>query len=185
MPDQPIVEFTTKDNRPAIIRYPDLQDAPALTKFINAFSKEDLFTRFAGEQVSLEEEMAYLQDWLQKIDAGDGVKLFCFVEGKLAGVADVARDLELWTRRRHSGKFGIIVGKEFRGQGIGSTLLESVLNEAYKKMDGLKQIKLTCFANNQPAQALYKQQGFVECGRVPNALFYRGKYVDEIMMVRE
>lgn len=135
--------------------------------------------------MTLEEETEYLMGELKKVQAGDAVKLFCFVNDTLAGVTDVHRDLGLLTRRRHGGIFGIIVGKEFRGQGIGRALLDAVIAEAYKNIEGLRQIKLTCFANNKRALALYNAVGFKECGRVPNALFYKGEYVDEVMMVME
>ena len=83
---QKIVEtFTTKMGHQAIIRYPQLIDAEDLTYFINTLSLEDKFTRFSGEQLSLEEEKEYIQSELEAMEAGNVVKLFCYVDKKLAG----------------------------------------------------------------------------------------------------
>jgi RimJ/RimL family protein N-acetyltransferase len=184
-PGEIIAHFTTKTGKNAEIRYPLMSDAQALTEFINAHSLEDKFTRFSGEQMTLEEEQAYLESELSAIAAGDTVKLFCFVDGELAGVTDIHRDISLLKRKRHTGVFGIIVAKKFRGQGVGKQLMQHITTEAEKHIKGLRMIKLTCFANNTTALSLYSKQGFSEVGRVPKELFYKGEYVDDVIMVKE
>lgn len=186
MPSQSLVsEFSLKRGSPAKICYPVSQDAQALTDFINTFSQENSFTRFAGEQMTLTEEQAYLDSEISKINTGDAVKLFCFVDEQLAGVCDIRRDTSLLTRKRHTGIFGIIIAKEFRGEGIGQKLMAATIAEATMRMPGLKLIKLSCFANNTPAMSLYSKVGFTEVGRLPKGLLYRDEYVDEVIMVKE
>jgi RimJ/RimL family protein N-acetyltransferase len=183
--EKTVTTFTTKTGQEAVIRYAELGDAEDLTHFINTFSLEDGFTRFAGEQLSLEEEKEYIQSEVNAMEAGDAVKLFCYVDKKLAGVCDVHRDNSLLTRKLHTGIFGVIIGQEFRGQGIGERLMSATIAEASKHISGLRLIKLDCFSVNAPALSLYQKLGFQEVGRLPNALSYKNGYVDEVIMVRE
>lgn len=184
-PGERVSQFTTKSGAKAEIRYPLMSDVPILTEFINAHSLEDKFTRFSGEQMTLEEEKAYLESELALVVTGDLVKLYCFVDGALTGVTDIRRDTSLLKRKLHTGSFGIIVAKKFRGQGIGTELMKHVITEATKHIQGLKMIKLECFSTNTTALALYKKQGFTEVGRVPKEIYHKGEYVDSVMMVRE
>ena len=181
----PVTTFTTKTGQKATIRFATVDDAEALKQFINVFSKEYRFTRFSGEQVTLEEEQQYLLSEEHAIQRGDCVKLFCFVNEQLAGVSDVHRDTSLLTRKQHMGNFGIIVGKEFRGQGVGEQLMQSTIAEAVAHISGLRMIKLECFATNTAALSLYQKLGFREVGRVPQALLYKNEYVDDVIMVKE
>ncbi|MEX0895780.1 MAG: GNAT family protein [Patescibacteria group bacterium] len=176
--------FTTKTGQKASIRYAQADDAADLTEFINTFSLEDSFTRFSGEQLTLQEEVEYLQSEVQKMKDGDAVKLFCYSNAKLAGVCDIHRDTSLLTRRRHAGILGLIVSEKFRGQGIGERLVHATMAEANRIISGLRMITLTCFATNDPAITLYKKLGFSEVGRIPNMLLHKKKYVDEIIMIK-
>lgn len=180
-----LTTFTTKTGQEAVIRYAELSDAENLTNFINNFSLEDRFTRFSGEQLSLEEEKEYIQSEVKAIAAGDAVKLFCYVNQQLAGVCDIHRDTSLLTRKRHAGVLGLIVGKDFRGQGIGQQLMSTTIEEAQKHISGLRMVKLDCFATNVPALSLYQKLGFREVGRIPKSLFYKNQYVDEVIMIHE
>lgn len=181
---QIISTFTTKQHQLALIRYAQQSDASDLLHFINNFSLENTYTRFAGEQQTLQEEQEYLSSEITKMEKGDAVKLFCTVNDTLAGVCDIHRDTSLLTRKRHIGILGIIIGKEFRGQGLGEQLMHATLKEAQKKIVGIRMVQLDCFAANQPALSLYKKVGFTEVGRVPNALLHTGKLIDEVIMVK-
>src|SRR5690606_3527772 len=93
-----VTSFQTKMGKEAVVRYAQVQDAQDLMDFINVFSVEDSFTRFSGEQMSFEEEEAYLRSEAQAMKRGDAIKLFCYVGERLAGVCDVHRDTSLLTR---------------------------------------------------------------------------------------
>ncbi len=182
-PRREVTTFMTKSGKKATIRYFSLEDAPAALSFINTVSRENTYIRFAGEQQTLEEEKKYLQSEVEKSQAGDAVKLFCFVGRELAGVCDVHRDTSLLSRRLHVGIFGLVIAKPFRGDGIGFALAQTTIQEAKEEIEGLRLVKLDCFAINTPALSLYAKLGFVEVGRIPDMLFYKGEYVDEVEMV--
>lgn len=178
-----ITTFITKSGKEAIIRMSRLEDAAQLLDFINTISLEDTYIRFSGEQQSLEEEQAYLQSEIASIERGDSVKLFCYVEGELAGNCDIHRDTALLTRRRHVGILGLIVAKKFRGEGIGRMLINTTIDEARKNISELSIVKLDCFSINEPAIRLYTSVGFKEVGRFPGVLKYKDSFVDEVVMV--
>lgn len=85
---------------------------------------------------------------------------------------------------KHVGTFGITMAKDFRNKGIGTTLMELVLEEA-KKLKDLKIITLGVFGNNPIAKNLYKKLGFVEYGYLPKGIVHKGKFVDHIYMYKE
>ena len=177
--------FQTKSGKEAQVRWMTRDDAQIMVDFINTVSAEDTFIQFAGETMSLEDEQRYVDSELELFGTEDAVKLLCFVEGELAGIADVHRNVKTRTRKLHVGVFGLIVGKEFRGIGIGEGLMQATIDEAVRTMPGLKQIYLECFANNEAALALYKKLGFKEAGRVPEGLYRQGQYIDEVVMVKQ
>ncbi len=167
-----------------VIRPLQKDDSLDMLRFINTISKEDTFIRFAGEQMTLPEEQAYVDSEVELIKQGDLVKLLCFVDDELAGVVDVHRMIEFRTRKRHIGLLGLLVAKEYRGQGIGKKLLVECIAQAKEQISGLTMIQLECFATNTAALALYEKAGFREVGRIPGALLHKGEYVDEVVMVR-
>lgn len=174
--------FTTKLGKDASIRYPLIEDAPALLEMINEVSKEDTFIRFSGEQLSLEEETEYLESEIRAIEMGECVKLFCFVENQLAGTCDVRKDRSLLDRKKHVGLLGIVVGSAFRGEGVGQRLMEATIAEAKKELSGLRMIKLECFSTNTVAMSLYNKLGFRETGRTPGGVLHKGQYIDAVEM---
>lgn len=56
----------------------------------------------------------------------------------------------------------IAVHPEFRGSGIGSLLMEGLINEARK--EGISRLTLEVRKSNIIAQRLYEKYGFVTCG---------------------
>ena len=154
-----------------------------LTFYINKLSKEDTFILFSGEKITKEEEGRTLSNWFLAMEKGDKVVLVCFYKEKLVGIANIDRNKDERKRGRHIGSFGVSLAKECRGEGIGFELVKTVMEEAKNKIVGLKMIILDVFGPNKISQNLYKKFGFKEHGRLPEGIFYKGKYVDEVKMV--
>ena len=68
---------------------------------------------------------------------------------------------------------------EHRGQGIGHAVVRALLDEARQR--GISSVFLEVRPSNAPALALYRAEGFAECGRRKN--FYRYPAEDAILMV--
>ncbi len=176
-------EVTLKSGKIACVRYPVLEDLEKLLEYQNELSAEDTFLISSGEQFSKEEYLPKIEKVLWQIKEGHRITLIAEIDGKIAGRIDIKRCLELKARAPHVAKLGMSVRKEFRGQGLGRSLLKVGIEEAKKNISGLKMIILGVFGNNTTAITLYKSEGFVECGRLKGGILYRGKYVDNVKMV--
>lgn len=82
------------------------------------------------------------------------------------------------------GDLGISVVKDFRNEGLGNVLIKELLGLAKERL-GLKIVTLAVFENNRRARHFYRKIGFVECGRIPKGIYYRGEYIDSVMMCLE
>jgi RimJ/RimL family protein N-acetyltransferase len=85
-------------------------------------------------------------------------------------------------RTKHKGEFGMSVLKDFWGLGIGSALLQSLIEWA--KGSGIRKIQLEVMADNERAINLYKKFGFKIEGRKEKAVFKNGEYTDILVMGR-
>lgn len=170
-----------KGNR-ILIRYPNEEDAQAMTDYINTLSKEQTYIRFQGEEISLEDEAKYLNCQLQNIQNNNTVQLLVFCGDKLIGIAAV--DMKDKTES-HEGVFGISLAKEYRGDGIGTTLMNVTLQEAEKHLSQLRIVTLGVFGDNDLAQEMYKKFGFQEYGRLPGGSKHKDRYVDHIYMYKQ
>ena len=108
--------------------------------------------------------------------------------GDIRLVADMGSEIIGWcdieTPARegfnHTGELGMGVRKGYRGQGIGTALLEAALQMAEEK--GLERVELDVFASNKVAISLYKKYGFAVEGRKRKARKLDGAYDDIILM---
>jgi ribosomal protein S18 acetylase RimI-like enzyme len=64
---------------------------------------------------------------------------------------------------------GIVVGRAFQGQGIGSRIIRRLAEEYRGRMDA---IELGVHQSNQRARALYERLGFVTVRNLPEVGFY-------------
>ncbi len=164
-----------------IIRHVRRDDVERLMSFMNTISKEQTFITFQGEQMTLEEESRYVEDFTNKAENHKTVKLLVFHEDTLIGVADITLKERVET---HIGVFGLIIAKEWRKKGIGRFLMEKTLEEAERNIIGLKIITLGVFANNPIAKAMYERMGFVEYGLLPKGIKHKGEFIDHIYMYK-
>lgn len=181
MEEGKIVFKNNFQNKEAVIRYPIKEDAKLMWEYINALSKEQTFISFQGEEVLLEEEEKYLKSQLERISKNLSVLLLVVCEGKVIGISGI--DMKVRTEK-HIGVFGISIAKEFRGEGIGSKLMQLVTSEAEKNIPQLEIITLGCFANNELARQMYQKFGFLEYGNLPKGIKLEKGYVDHIYMYK-
>ena len=69
----------------------------------------------------------------------------------------------------HVGGVGITIAKDYRGEGIGKILMQSLLDEAENYIPQLRIITLGVYEDNPPALEMYKKLGFQEYGRFPDS----------------
>jgi diamine N-acetyltransferase len=81
-----------------------------------------------------------------------------------------------------SAEFSILIGEATaRGQGMGLRASQLCLQHAFDDLN-LHRIWLQVRSDNLPALKLYQRLGFVEEGRLRQAAFKQGQYVDLLIM---
>ncbi len=78
--------------------------------------------------------------------------------------------------------WGMYVRPEWRGQGLGERLI--VANLTWARRNDVRNVRLAVVADNGPAIRCYLKQGFTVYGVEPEALYYDGRYLDELWMTR-
>ncbi len=164
------------------LRSPQEKDLAALLDYINTLSQEKTFVSKQGEIMSLEKEKEYLDHILKKIKQKKNLHILAFADQTLIG--NVAIELGKLTQR-HIGSLGISVRKNYRGQGIGSLLMKTVLKQASTQLPGIEMVKLTVQKPNKIARKMYKKFGFKEYGLLPNGVKLEKGYRDHILMFKK
>jgi len=86
-------------------------------------------------------------------------------------------------RRSHVGQIGMSVHDDYHNQGIGSQMMEAVLDLADNWLN-LKRLELEVFVDNKGAIHLYEKYGFGIEGTLRKFAFRDGAYVDTYVMGR-
>lgn len=86
-------------------------------------------------------------------------------------------------RLRHSASIGIMVHKDFQHKGVGTKLMEAIIDISDNWLM-LIRTELSVFADNEKAINLYKKFGFEVEGTKKMAVIRNGSYADELIMSR-
>ena len=86
-------------------------------------------------------------------------------------------------RRKHVANMGMVVDEECRGNGIGSALVEAML-EMCEKWLSVSRIELEVYTDNLPAIGLYKKYGFCVEGTAREYAFRNGEFADVHLMAK-
>jgi ribosomal protein S18 acetylase RimI-like enzyme len=130
------------------------------------------------EKPSLSDEMEWFVEFQKACDQGNAIGIVAEVDGKVAGFCEVNRR-SVGRSSSHRGGLGITVKREFRGRGIGSSLLKEMIKLCNGKFEMLE---LEVFAVNQSAKNLYDKFGFKSYGLRPQSIKRNGEYIDEELM---
>ena len=162
------------------IRPLEADDMRALLAFVNDLIAEDTYLMLSGNKMTEEEEKKYVTDALDRMKKNEKIHMVAAVGDRIVGSADIRRGDR---RKHHIGEIGIAILPSYRGQGIGKQLMKILITEGIRM--GLRMLMLHCFENNTVALALYKKLGFIECGVLPEAFLWRGKYIGEVTFYKK
>lgn len=102
------------------------------------------------------------------------------LDGEVVGVIS----LHWYTNRRaHVGSLGMAVDGRYHGQGIGSRLVEEVIDLADNWLN-LRRLELEVYTDNDAAVALYRKLGFRIEGTMRAYAYRDGDFVDAYVMAR-
>lgn len=101
--------------------------------------------------------------------------------GKVVGYASLSDGQKPHTR--HIGFVGIAVHDDYQGRGIGTALMQALVDLADNWL-GLRKLELFVYTDNQPAIALYQNHGFEIEGTRRQMALRDGVYKDAYAMGR-
>jgi RimJ/RimL family protein N-acetyltransferase len=166
------------NGRVLLIREADGEDTRAVLDYVNAVCGESDFLSFGpGEFERTEpEEEEYLR---QCRAAGNRLYLLGMIDGIVVATLSFAGGQR--PRLRHSGEFGMSVRKVCWGLGIGSLMLDALIQWAGE--GGIvKKINLRVRTDNRRAIRLYESKGFVMEGALRKEILLDGRYYDHYWM---
>lgn len=174
-------EILLGDGTTATLRSGTLADMDAFENHIDVILEDGHgMTAMPGE-ISFPREKRKV--WINELtEKPDEILIVVVQDDKL--IANL--DFHVGKRKRlaHTGSFGVSVQPAWRGKGIGSALLNTMIGWSIDN-PRLEKISLDVLASNTPAIALYAKFGFVEEGRKVKAVKYEdGTYVDDVQMSR-
>lgn len=154
------------------------EDAAELLALLNTVGGETDNLTFGAEgvPVSVEEEAAFLTSLEHSTSS---VMFVAKKDGRIVGNASfngMTRE-----RLKHRGEFGISVSKSEWGHGVGSKLLEAVIDFA-RNTAHAEIISLEVRQDNVRAIRLYEKYGFEKIGSFPGFFKINGEYIDFDLM---
>lgn len=174
-------QFKSKSGAGVVIRSAAKQDAAAILELSTAVIGEEIYQLTSGSEFKMTIEAE--EKWIESHRANPNhIILVAEMNSKIVGLLDFANGHR--QRIAHTGEFGMSVGKSVRDQGIGSLLLQVLIDWAVKN-ETIEKVGLSVHNNNERAIALYKKMGFeIEGIRRRDLKYGDGQYVDTVVMGR-
>ena len=171
--------FIANDGRKVILRTPKWEDLDNFVELVNSLVDEGADVSIY-QNVTREDEAEFLGRKLIALDRDSIFFLVAEVDGKTIGTAEIKTNKG---RSSHVGEIGIVIKQGYRNVGIGTEMLKTLISQA--KVIGLRLLKLDVYSTNESAINVYNKLGFKETGRIINGLFKNGKYLDDIIMIKQ
>jgi putative acetyltransferase len=164
-----------------IFRYLKRSDLEEALKFANSLIRERALIGMQKIQ-TLKQEKKWMSKSLKEMKQGNGVKIVVEINGRFSGSAGINR--KPLDANAHVCTIGMGIHSDFRGLGIGTALMDSLIQQARDVLK-CKLLELSYYEHNVIAKRVYEKCGFREVGKIPKGCHYYGKYYDEIIMVKE
>ena len=160
-----------------IIRRAERNDVPAMREIFNEVLRNSN-SIYREEEVSLEERYSWFDEKISHgfpiFGAYDGEKLIAYAGyGSWRAAQGYRETVELT----------IYVDSAYRGSGVGSKLMQTVIDQA--KNDGLHVMIGAIDSKNIDSINFHKKFGFVETARMPEVALKHGQWLDLIFMQKQ
>ena len=164
-------QFALKDGSRYIIRKTTVADANSMIEYVYQIASEsDNLTFGKGElNITLEQEEEFLES-ITKIS--NGLHIIADLDGKIIGSLNFTGGGR--PRIAHTGEFGVSVLKEFWGHGVGTRLVEYLIDWS-RETGIIRKINLRVRTDNYTAIQVYKKLGFVEEGLITREFIINGE----------
>lgn len=177
-------EISIKDKlgRTVILRNARPEDASDLIEYLKATCAETPYLIREPDEITItkDREEKFIQ---AKIDDERELMLIALIDGKHIGNCSLM-SIAPYRRYSHRCDVAIALYQEYCGCGIGSVMLQTVLDVA--KRVGYEQAELEVMGENEKAIAMYEKLGFKKYGTFPDNMKYSdGKYMDAYWMMKK
>lgn len=161
-----------------IYRNPAVGDAKKIVDFYNYVGGETSFLSFEKDEYPLGAEEQEAE--IKRLEGNVNNTMLLALDGEeIVGIATINSSHKL--KSRHEGELGIVVAQKYQGQGIGSRLIQMLID--WCKENGVTtRIRLDTRTDNTAAVSLYLKFGFVVEGCLRNQTLLNGKYYDLYIM---
>ncbi|MHC1692431.1 MAG: N-acetyltransferase family protein [Sphaerochaetaceae bacterium] len=165
------------DSSTLLVRTAVMVDAPAFLDYLdNVAGESDNLTFGRGERVFALGDEEHL---IEEVAAStNGLFLLAWFQGRIVGSLTFQGGKR--PKLSHSGEFGLSVSRIHWGKGIGSHLLQTLIDWAPTAQIG--KIHLQVRSDNGRAIALYTRHGFEMEGTIRDHFFINGIYYDTLCM---
>lgn len=171
-------EVTLKNSQVAAIRQARPEDAARLLEYVNRVTGETDFLAFGEGELdwSVEKERQFIEDYRA---ADNKVLLVAEIESDLAAIAGFTGDAR--PRLRHSGELGVMVSRRYWGLGLGSALMEMLIEWA-RASGVVRKLGLRVRVDNDRALRLYERLGFAREGLATRQFLVAGMFYGGYIM---
>jgi RimJ/RimL family protein N-acetyltransferase len=140
-----------KENKRAILRPLEKTDEKEFHNlFLGIPEQERMFIKHRVTDIEV------IQAWCKNIDYGRNLPIVALVGGRIVGVATLHQQLGGW--KRHIGRISVLVHPEFRGRGIGKTLVELTIDIA--RQASLEKVEAEFIGEQETAIRMFAMLGF-------------------------
>ncbi|AHF05999.1 GNAT family N-acetyltransferase [Desulfitobacterium metallireducens] len=154
------------------------EDATELVAYLQKIGGESDFLTFgSGEfSVSVSDEEAIL---VESSTTGNKIMLLSLVENKVIGCLHFEGGAR--PRVQHTGEFGVSVLKDYWDKGIGTEMVQELIQWA-KASKIIRKLNLRVRSDNARAIRIYERLGFIREGLITREFFISGEFYDFIYM---
>ena len=156
------------------IRRATLNDVPSITQ---------MHADYSAYANTLQLPYPTEKTWEARLGANDPLvtQFVAILDDKVVGLLVINQASQ--ARRKHVATFGITVSEAHQGKGIGSQLMQVMVDYCDNWLN-IHRIELEVFATNESGVGLYEKFGFELEGKMRDYAFRDGQYVDAVMMSR-
>lgn len=157
-----------------IVRPTTVEDAAALV---------EIYSQPKAQRETLQLPNPSVAMWVNKL-SNLPVGMYSYVaevDGKVVG--NIGFQHSQRPRTAHIGSFGLGVHDSFHGIGVGSKLIETVIELADNWLN-VRRIQIEVNADNEAAIGLYKKHGFEVEGEAVDGSFRNGEFINTYYMAR-
>jgi len=155
---------------------PVVEDAKRFSDFLKKTAGETIYLSFDVEEAPDSEAC---ESMIRILSLGKNIIYLAEIGGSIAGSITL-RGRDNRKRLSHVGEIGIVVARDYWGQGIGKQLLNKVIDHA--KSVGMEKLSLKVLDDNERAVALYEKLGFIREGLLIDEVKIEGVNYNYIVM---